>query len=226
VTLPEVTAKVAMSLNGCIATQSGESQWITGPEARADGHGLRHTHDAILVGLGTVLADDPQLTCRLPNGRHPRPVILDSHFRIPASARVVGGPSRAIVITAHDAPERPELAVDVVRVRATSGGVSVSEALRALAEMGVTSVLVEGGAAVHRSMLDAGLVDRLVLYVAPKVIPGGRPWVGGSPLAILGSAPGFEVSDVKRIGSDVRLTLQRSPPGPETGPRSDECPVT
>ena len=215
-----------MSLNGCIATQSGESQWITGAEARADGHVLRDAHDAILVGLGTVLADDPQLTCRLPNGRHPRPVILDSQFRIPASARVLRGPSRAIVVTTLDAPERSDLVVDVVRVRPTASGVSVEEAMRALADLGVMSVLVEGGAAVHRSMLDADLIDRLVLYVAPKVIPGGRAWVGGTPLAMLAAAPGFEVSGVARIGSDVRLTLQRSPQEPETGPRSDECPVT
>ena len=206
--LPEVTAKVAMSLDGNIATASGESQWITGPEARGDGHRLRDRHDAILVGVGTVLADDPRLTCRVEGGVDPVPVVLDTRLRTPSGARLFRGSRRPIVVTAADAPART-LEADVIRLPA-KGRVPVREALAALAERGLHRVLVEGGAAIHRSLLDAGVVDTLRVYIAPKVLPGGRPWVGGTPLGALADAPGFTVRDVGRVGADVVVTLGRA----------------
>lgn len=203
--LPEVTCKVAMSLDGRIATEGGESKWITGPESREHGHGLRHTHDAIVVGRRTVEADDPQLTCRIPDGANPVPVVLDSDLRIDASARVLRGPRRAIVVCGADAPER-DIAADVVRVQRGPGGVDIEQTLRALAALGLHRVLIEGGGLVHRSLLDAELVDRLCVYVGGVVVPGGRSWIGGSAVSTLGDALRLEAPEVTPLGPDVLLT--------------------
>lgn len=213
--LPEVTLKVATSLDGHLATADGQSQWITGETARRHGHVLRHEHDAILVGRGTVAADDPRLTCRLPDGAHPVPVVLDSGLSVPADAAVLHGPRRAVVVACHDAPERA-LEADVVRVDRGPAGVDLAQAMQALADRGLHRVLVEGGAAVHRSFLDAGLVDHLLVYVAGTVIAGGRGWVGGPPLARLADAPRFGAPEATRLGDDVLLHY-RLRPTPEEG---------
>lgn len=207
--LPEVSCKAAVSADGNIATASGESKWITGPVARLDGHRLRAAHDAILVGIGTVLADDPRLNCRLPEGepqRDPVPVILDSNLRIPADARVLGAGARAVVVCADDAPDR-DLDCEIVRVsRGVDGRVDITEALRSVASRGLHRVLVEGGGAIHRSLLDAGLCDTLHLYVAGIVVPGGRSWVGGPALESLADAPRMRLKDLLQLGEDARLT--------------------
>lgn len=209
---PEVTAKVACSLDGCIATSSGESKWITGSKARSDGHGLRDSHDAIMVGIGTVLADDPRLSCRLDGGQHPVPVVLDSRLRIPPDARLLSGPRQAVVITTTAAPER-SLRAKVIRLSAgPDGRVPIREALKTLGSLGLGRVLVEGGASVHRSLLDAQLVDNLRLYVAPCVIFGGKPWAGGAPLASLDGAPRFVFESVERVGVDMAMSLRASVP--------------
>lgn len=230
--LPEVTAKAAISADGRIATASGESQWISGPMARQDGHRLRARHDAILVGVGTVLADDPRLTTRLPPGElhgrpdaaDPVPVVLDTSLRTPADARLLRSSRRAVLICAEDAPER-ELEADVVRVpRGADGRVDPEAALRAVAARGLHRVLVEGGGLVHRSLLDRGLVDTLVLYVAGVVVPGGRPWVGGPPIEHLEEACRLSLEDVERLGPDVRLTWRiehRIAPDPHAALRVD-----
>jgi len=206
--LPEVTLKVASSLDGHLATRSGESQWITGQAARSDSHGLRATHDAILVGIGTALADDPRLTCRLDGGKDPVPVVLDTELRLPLQARLLTAGAPAVVVCADDIPAR-RIPADVVRVpRATGGrGVDVRATLRALADRGLHRILVEGGGQIHRSFLDSGLVDTLHLYLAGALIPGGRSWLGGPAVD--------RIADVRRLpgppqiavlGEDVRLT--------------------
>lgn len=209
--IPEVSIKAAMTLDGHIATASGESQWITGEAARRHAHVLRDRHDAVLVGRGTLEADDPRLTCRLEDGHHPVPVVLDTELSIATDRRVLQGPRRAVVICAEDAPER-EIPADVVRVPRGPGGVAIEAAMRALGERGLHRVLVEGGGSVHRSLLDAGLVDHVYVYVAPKVLPGGRPWVGGPAVTRLADGPTFGTPrDVQRLGQDVLLhyTLDR-----------------
>ncbi len=202
--LPEVSLKVATSLDGKLATASGESQWITGEAARRHGHVLRDRHDAILVGIGTVLADDPALTCRIEGGRDPVPVVLDSELRLPSTARLLSSSRRAVVLTAQDAPER-DLDVDVIRVPRGPGGLDLSAALRALGDRGLHRVLVEGGARVHRSLLDARVVDHLYAYVAGTVVAGGQSWVGGPALASLADAPRFGSPEVLPLGTDVLL---------------------
>jgi len=212
--LPEVTAKAAITLDGHIATASGESRWITGDAARADGHGLRAHHDALMVGIGTVLADDPQLTLRLPEGMltgldtpaPPAKVVLDTELRIPARARLFAE-GEAVVLCADDAPHR-DLAGRVVRVPRGERGLDVVAALRALVQLGYHRILVEGGGHVHRSLLDAGVVDTLQLYVGDRIVVGGRPWVAGPAVDSLAEAPRARLHEVLRLGPDVRLTYR------------------
>lgn len=217
--LPVVTLKTAISLDGHLATATGESQWITGEQARAHGHGLRATHDAILVGHGTVEADDPRLTCRTATGRDPVPVVLDSELRVSSSAQVFAGTRRAIVCCAHDAPER-ELPADLVRVPRGPGGLDLEAVLRALGQRGLHRVLVEGGAQVHRSLLDGALVDEVYAYVAGTVIPGGRGWVGGPPRPVLADAPRFGAPTAEVLGSDVLLRYRLPVAAVREAPRS------
>ncbi len=198
---PEVTCKAAISLDGHIATAAGESKWITGELARAHGRALRSEHDAILVGIGTLLADNPRLTAR-GEGPEPVPVILDSQLRIPSDAAVFSHPRRPILVCAEFAPER-ELPADILRVPGER--VDIDDALRALVSRGLHRVLVEGGGQVHRSLLERDRVDTLALYVAGIVVPGGRPWVSGEPLAQLGDARRWGRPEILPLGDDVLL---------------------
>jgi diaminohydroxyphosphoribosylaminopyrimidine deaminase/5-amino-6-(5-phosphoribosylamino)uracil reductase len=206
--LPEVTLKVAVSLDGHLATASGESKWITSEEARADAHRLRASHDAIVVGLGTVLADDPELTVRWDGEpRSPVKVVLDADLQTPASARLLRT-GRTMIVTADDRSDGRDgpPGATVIPVPRHGNQVDTVAAFRTLAAAGLHRILVEGGATVHRSILDAGLADTLVVYVAGLLLPGGRPWVAGPPIPALDRAPRLVLEDVTRIGKDVRLT--------------------
>lgn len=203
---PFVTAKFAMSLDGKIATRSGESRWVSGAESRAHGHRLRHAHDAILVGVGTVLADDPELTARIEGSeaRQPLRVVLDSRLRTPPGARVAG-PNSLIATTRAGAAGRAEI---LVLPAAADGRVDLMPLLDELGRRGILSLLVEGGAEVHASFFAAGLVDRVVAYVAPVVI-GGREApgpVGGSGAPGLSDAIRLRDVETTRIGDDFLIT--------------------
>jgi diaminohydroxyphosphoribosylaminopyrimidine deaminase/5-amino-6-(5-phosphoribosylamino)uracil reductase len=203
--LPEVTLKVAASLDGRLATASGESKWITGERTRFRVQRLRSEHDAILVGIGTVLADDPRLTARLDGAEDPVPVVLDSQLRLPETAALLRHPKQAVVICAEDAPER-DLPARIVRVpRGPDGRVDLEKAMRAVVACGCHRVLVEGGSTVHRAFLEARLADTLEVHVAPVLIPGGKPWLGGAALERLGDAVRFGAPEVDRVGEDVVL---------------------
>lgn len=204
--LPEVTLKAAITLDGRIASAYGEARWITGPAARELSHRLRDQHDAIVVGVGTVLADDPELTTRIPGGRDAVPVILDTNLRTPPDA-VVLRRGTALIYAAPDAVD-PGLGGTVVRVPRATHGVSVRAVAADLARRGLHRVLVDGGAHVHRSFLDAGLADRIELFVNARVLAGGPGFVAGEgyPLA---QAPGFRFDAVERVGDDLRLGLER-----------------
>nr|WP_314429932.1 RibD family protein [uncultured Brevundimonas sp.] len=199
---PRVTLKLATSLDGRIATASGESQWITGPEARQQGHRLRASHDAILVGVETMLADDPELTVRLPDyaGPHPLRVVLDSRLRTPATARVASGNTLILTTTAPHAIGQAE----VIAVVADDGRPAIAAVLDALTARGVASLLIEGGGRVAASFLQAGAVDAIEWFRAPILLGGeGRPCVASLALAKLADAPKFRRLGVEPVGDDL-----------------------
>ena len=199
---PTVTLKLATSLDGRIATASGESQWITGVAARQQGHRLRATHDAILVGVETVLADDPELTARLP-GRpvdQPLRIILDSRLRTPATAKVAA--ANTLILTASE--PRTIGGAEVEQVETDQGRPAIDAVLAALEKRGVSSILIEGGGQVAASFLRAGRVDRLEWFRAPILLGGeGRPCVAALALAKLADAPKFRRLSAEPLGDDL-----------------------
>ncbi|BCV20980.1 bifunctional diaminohydroxyphosphoribosylaminopyrimidine deaminase/5-amino-6-(5-phosphoribosylamino)uracil reductase RibD [Moorella sp. Hama-1] len=214
---PWVTLKMALTLDGKIATRTGAARWITGPEARERAHELRDTHDAILVGIGTVLADDPELTTRLPGvrGRDAVRVILDSHLRLPLTARVVSlrsaAPTLVATTAAAPAEAREELAargVQVLVLPAEAGRVAWQPLLAELARRQITSILVEGGSGVNATALAAGVVDKVIAFIAPKIFGGVEAPgpVGGLGVADPGAAWQLERLAVKRCGEDLMLS--------------------
>lgn len=206
---PRVTLKLATSLDARIATASGESQWITGPEARAQGHRLRAAHDAILVGVETVLADDPELTVRLPDhaGPHPLRVVLDSRLRTPATAKVASGNTLILTTAAPRAVGQAE----VVAVAAEDGQPAIAAVLNALTARNIGSVLIEGGGRVAASFLRAGVVDAIEWFRAPILLGGeGRPCVASLALAKLVDAPKFRRLGVEPVGDDLWERYARS----------------
>ena len=203
---PFVSAKFAMSLDGKIATRTGESRWITGEESRLHAHRLRHIHDAILVGVNTVLSDDPELTTRLEGEevRQPVRVILDSRLRIRVSARAVG-PNTLIATTRAGRIG----AAEVLKFPAAADGrVALEPLLDELGRRGIISLLVEGGGEVNASFFASGLVDKVHAYVAPRLI-GGREApgpVGGAGVERLAEAIPLRELDATRLGSDLLIT--------------------
>jgi diaminohydroxyphosphoribosylaminopyrimidine deaminase/5-amino-6-(5-phosphoribosylamino)uracil reductase len=210
---PAVTLKLAVTLDGRIATHQGDSQWITGTPARKSAHALRGRHDAVLVGVGTVLADDPDLTCRIA-GYAPRPaprIVADSHLRTPLTARIVA--------TAHETPTwiLHRDGADAARIEALTAagvvcldiaggemGIDPDAALAALAQRGLTTVLAEGGARLAAALLRAGLVDRLALFQAPSIIGGdGVPAVQAMGVAVLAAMPRFRRVAETGVGDDL-----------------------
>ena len=218
--MPVVTLKLASTLDGRIATSTGESRWITGEAARREVHALRARHDAILVGSGTVLADDPDLTCRIP-GMERVPmlrVVADARLRTPPAARLVQGaqPAPALIITAPGHPpaaQAPFIAAgaDIVTVPAhAAGGLDLPSLLRALGRRGVTRVLAEGGAGLAAALLRQGLVDRLIWFHAPAVMGGdGHPALEGLRLAALSAMPRFRRTAQRALGDDMLSEFER-----------------
>jgi diaminohydroxyphosphoribosylaminopyrimidine deaminase/5-amino-6-(5-phosphoribosylamino)uracil reductase len=209
--LPFVTAKFAASLDGRIATAGGESRWITSGEARAVAHRLRHSHDAILVGVNTVITDDPALTTRFYGGRSPLRVVVDSALRLPERARLLEpGAGAALIATTNradpDAVARlRDSGVQVEVIDQGPGGVDLEALMAVLGARGVLSVLVEGGAAVLGSAFDLGLVDKVVAMLAPRIIGGADApgAVGGAGVSSLSASHLLERVSVEMAGPDL-----------------------
>lgn len=208
-TRPRVTLKLATSLDGRIATASGESKWITGEEAREQGHRLRAEHDAVLVGVETALADDPELSVRLAGYEGPQPlrVVLDSRQRLPLESRLVRTAHAAAVWLLTCSSPRAELVeagVGVVQVGAAGARPDPVRVLDRLTEADVRWVLIEGGGQVAASFLRAGLVDRIEWFRAPVLLGAeGRPGVGPLLLEALASAPKYRRVSVEPVGDDL-----------------------
>jgi diaminohydroxyphosphoribosylaminopyrimidine deaminase / 5-amino-6-(5-phosphoribosylamino)uracil reductase len=215
---PWVILKAAATLDGKVAAASGDSRWISSPDSRTYVHRLRSAADAVLVGLGTILRDDPMLNVRVPgvkNPRHPLRVIVDSRLRIPMECRVVRTAEKypTLVATTGEAPaSRVEglksAGVTVVPVKSGGDGrVSLKGLMKVLADRGIQSVLLEGGPTLNASAIREKIVDRMFLFIAPKIIGGGNcPGIlGGEGCLRVRDAQPWEILNVKRIGPDVMI---------------------
>ena len=210
--LPFVTLKFACSLDGKIATVDGESQWISCEESRKFSHHLRDINDAILIGSGTLMADNPSLTTRLSGGKNPVRVIVDSRAKIPLGAKVLtDGAARTIIATTSKAPPEKISALKNLGVDIICAGdgerVDLPTLMRELAARELTSVLVEGGGQIHFAMLAAGLVDKIFAFVAPKIIGGANALtaVEGAGFGRLADAVTLKNFTAEQIGSDILL---------------------
>jgi diaminohydroxyphosphoribosylaminopyrimidine deaminase / 5-amino-6-(5-phosphoribosylamino)uracil reductase len=213
--LPYLTLKVAATLDGKLAAASGDSKWVTGEAARADVHLLRDRVDALLIGAGTVRADDPQLTTRLPSGagRNPLRVVLDTEGRLPLAARLLHlhDAERTVVVTAEDASGAAAARLATTRARVwgvprAKEGLDVAVLLRRLVEDGALHVLSEGGARLFASLLSQGLADELLLYLAPKLLGAdGLSWLGPLGLTHMKDALCLSLEEVTTLGTDVRV---------------------
>jgi GTP cyclohydrolase II len=208
---PYVVLKFAQTLDGRIATRTGDSKWISGEPERRASHALRAACDAVLVGINTVLADDPQLTVRLVPGASPLRIVLDSTLRIPDASQILGDAAPTLIITTdRSSPERRrdlrERAVGVQVVEpAPPWGVDLAATLTHLREAGIRSLLVEGGAAVITSFLRQRLVDRIVVGIAPRILGAGTDAVGDLSVARVSDGLRLTGRSVHRLGDDVVL---------------------
>lgn len=218
---PHVTLKAAMTLDGRIADVHGTSQWITGEPARQEAHRLRSECDAIVVGVETALRDDPRLTVRLdrPWPREPLRVVLDAHARTPAAARVItsGTPMRCVIATSAAAPpERVSrlqgVGATLIRLPSRDGRVDIGALLDDLFARDVRATLVEGGAEAHASFLEAGLVDRVAIFVAPGLLGGrGAPGVIGGAGRALKDIVKLGPLSVREVGDDLLIEADVQP---------------
>ncbi|MFZ2575811.1 MAG: bifunctional diaminohydroxyphosphoribosylaminopyrimidine deaminase/5-amino-6-(5-phosphoribosylamino)uracil reductase RibD, partial [Trichococcus flocculiformis] len=211
---PFVVMKAAMSLDGKIATRTGESQWITGPAARERVHQLRSALTGIMVGVQTVIMDDPQLTSRIPGGKNPLRIIVDSTLRIPLEAKVLQDQDVAkTLIATTEWADRNKAAlleaagIELLTVPTKDGRTDLKALMKVLGERGIDSILLEGGATLNFAALQAGIVDKVQVYIAPKLIGGetAKTPVGGEGIEKLSQA--FSVIELKAstVGEDILL---------------------
>jgi diaminohydroxyphosphoribosylaminopyrimidine deaminase / 5-amino-6-(5-phosphoribosylamino)uracil reductase len=213
--LPYVTLKSAASLDGKTATVTGESMWITGEQARADVHQFRHQHDGILVGINTVLKDNPSLTTRMSSGgKNPIRIILDTHLRTPINAKIVTDyQAPTWIVTGNDvARERINLFMEwgVEIIQMETNHIRIKDLLYVLGKRGLTSLFVEGGAEVHGSFLEERSFQQIITYIAPKLIGGkSAPTLfGGHGIEKIAEAVSLNIKQVDRIGNDIRIIAE------------------
>jgi len=210
---PFIILKVAATLDGKIATQEGDSKWISGEASRRFVHRLRDEVDGVLVGIGTVLRDDPLLTTRIKGGRDPYRIVLDSRLKIPEEAKVFGDyPTKVIIATTKTAPkdkiERLEKrGVNILTLESKEGRIDLKSCLSNLGEIGMMSLMVEGGNQVNGSFLDEGLIDKLLLFLSPRLIgdPEAPGIFGGRGVSKLQETIPLKEIRTRRIGEDILL---------------------
>lgn len=226
---PFVTLKLAVTLDGKIAAATGESKWITGNEARKFAHRIRANVDAVMVGIGTILKDDPKLTTRLVKGKDPVRIVVDSALKIPITANVVNaGKGGIIIATAKDRGQRPssalggsgevvsqkekkvkvlkEKGVEVLPIPSRNGLVDLKVLMRELGKRGIMSLMIEGGSSLAASAIKQGIVDKLAVFVAPKILgKQGLPMIGNLGIKSLKNAVHLNRFECKKIGKDILL---------------------
>lgn len=210
---PFITVKYAQTLDGRIATSTGNSQWISAERARRLAHQLRARHDAVLVGAGTVIKDNPELTVRLVRGRNPLRIIVDANLRIPLDAKILQNIAQAKTIVATTKDEASALSkkiaatgAEIITVAADkNGNVDLAKLFKALGLRGISSVLVEGGAQIITSLLKDNLADRLLIIIAPKIIGKGIEAIGDLQIRDMESAKILSIQKVKKIGPDLLI---------------------
>ena len=205
--------KAAVSLDGKIATAKGESKWISGEKSRERVHKSRGKYAAIMAGINTVLKDDPQLTCRVEGKKSPIRVIVDSNLRIPLESKIIKTAKDVpvIVATISDNSNKTKyleaMGVKVLRVDEKDERVDLSCLVSKLGEMNIDSVLIEGGGILNYSALEAGIVDKVELYIAPKIIGGtnAKTFVEGVGISRLKDAFKVDFSEVSKVGEDILI---------------------
>ena len=214
--LPFITLKIAQTLDGRIATSTGHSKWVTSEEARKMGHRLRSKHDAVLVGIGTVLNDDPHLTLHDTRGPLPRRIVLDSKLRVPLDSNVIADEiaNRTIIVTSSEASKEKvqrivERGSTVMVLNANENGHIPQDVLwKELGDLGITSVLVEGGSSVHTECLKTGYVDDIVIFFAPKLLGTGLDSVGDLGIRNMNQALLLKDLKIRRLSTDIMITAK------------------
>ncbi|MBE0427000.1 MAG: bifunctional diaminohydroxyphosphoribosylaminopyrimidine deaminase/5-amino-6-(5-phosphoribosylamino)uracil reductase RibD [Nitrospirae bacterium] len=204
---PFVILKIAMTLDGKIATPEGESKWITGEKARKIVHRLRSKVDAILTAIGTVKADDPLLTSRIKGGKDPKRIVIDPELDIPLEAKILRTPPETIIVTKNVNSKADYLEKAGIRLIHFKEKLDLNWLLEKLGEMEITSVLIEGGSSINSHALEDGIVDKVMFFIAPVII-GGResfPAVGGKTYKRLNEAHRIKDISIKRIGKDILI---------------------
>ena len=211
---PFIIMKAAMSLDGKIATKTGESKWITGDKSRVQVHKLRNEVTGIMVGVNTVIIDDPELTCRIEGGKNPIRIIVDSSLRIPKESKIVktSNEVRTIVATTNKADEKDKAelknkGVEIIEIKSKDGKVDLKELSIKLGSLGIDSILLEGGGELNYSALKSGIIDKVQMYVAPKIVGGSlaKGPVSGEGIELLSDAVMLKCLSTKIVGQDILI---------------------
>jgi diaminohydroxyphosphoribosylaminopyrimidine deaminase/5-amino-6-(5-phosphoribosylamino)uracil reductase len=211
---PFVILKVAMTLDGKIATPEGQSKWITGEKSRRMVHKLRSNADAIMTAIGTVKADDPELTARIREGRNPKRIVIDPGLDIPLNARLLKVPPHTVIVTRkpEDSDSEKKAKIDYVVNTGTSimffkEELDLNWLLERLGEMEITSLMIEGGSSLNAHALEDGIVDKVMFFIAPKIIRGAKsyPSVGGKTFRALESAHRLKDVTIRKLGEDILI---------------------
>ena len=217
---PYVSLKYAMTADGRIATVSGQSKWITGEEARQHAHRLRNRYASILVGINTVLADNPMLNCRIPGGVSPLRIVLDSSLRIPLESQLVQSAQEIPLLVVCGDFNKPsmtgkkealeKLGAEVLPLSGADGRPDLKALVEELGRRGIDSLLIEGGSQVHYSALKAGIVSHIYSYVAPKIFGGERALgpVSGEGIEHVADAFPLKIESTQQLGSDILIEYE------------------